>query len=218
MGEGLLFSQMEPAPADELAFHQWYDAEHIPPRMALRGFDSAYRYVAPDGGPWHLACYFLSDMAALDTPEYQALKADPGPRSRHMLGNVTAFTRYLCDLLSDTGPTDEPHSRLFVTAFAVPEAAAEAFDSWYQEEHVPLLMKADGWLRVRRYAVRPGSEGPAWTRLALHELRAPSALASPEREAARATPWRARLAGEPWFSENDRWIYRPIASATATWR
>lgn len=217
MGEGLLFSQMEPAPADELAFHSWYDTEHIPPRMAVPGFDGAVRYVTPDGEPWHLACYFLSDMAALDTPEYRQVKADPGPRSEHMLGNLLAFTRYLCDLRSDTGATGEPHSRLFVVAFSVPDPDAEEFDAWYEQEHVPLLMKADGWLRVRRYTVRAGSEGPPWTRLALHELRDPGVLAAPEREAARATPWRARLAERPWFAGNARWIYRPIASATATW-
>lgn len=217
--KGLLFSQMEPAPADEIEFHAWYDHEHIPARMALEGFDSAVRYVQADGSdPWHLACYHLSDMAVLDSPAYQRLKADPGERTEHMLATVTTFTRYLCEQISDTGPVSEPHSRLFAVAFAVPDEHAEEFDAWYTQEHVPLLRKADGWLRVRRYGVRPGFAGPPWTRLALHELRSAAALDSPQRSAARDTDWRRRLAEHDWFAANARWVYRPIASAEATWR
>lgn len=61
--QGLLFAQTEPSHADELEFHRWYDEEHIPARMQLAGFDRAVRYVTAGDGPWHAACYHLSDMA-----------------------------------------------------------------------------------------------------------------------------------------------------------
>lgn len=215
MGKGLLFSQMEPPPGWEADFHDWYETEHIPQRMAVPGFHSAWRYEALEGEPRYLACYFLDDMGALELPEYQRLKREPGERTARMLGAVHGFTRYLCDELSDTGEAKEPAGVLFVVAFAVPGEAAARFDDWYETEHVPMLMQADGWLRVRRFGPRPGSDGPPWTRLALHELRSASVMDAPEREAARATPRRARLAAEPWFSPSGRWLYRPIHTAHA---
>lgn len=220
MSRGLLFSQMEPPAGWEDDFHDWYETEHIPARMAIPGFAEAIRYerVGDEGGPaaarW-LACYFLDDMAALETPAYHALKQSPGDRTRRMLDNVDGFTRYIADEISDTGATDETPQAMLAIAFSVPDADVAEFDGWYEEEHIPLLMRVPGWLRVRRYRVRPGGDGPPWTHLALHELRDADALARPERAAARDTPRRAALATRDWFSSG-RWIYRPIHHATAT--
>lgn len=220
MSAGLLFSQMQPPAGWEDDFHDWYETEHIPQRMAIPGFHSAIRYelVGHEGGPaaarW-LACYFLDDMAALETPAYVALKREPGERTARMLPNVDGFTRYLCDQLSDTGPVDERAGAMLAIAFAVPDADEDEFNGWYEEEHVPLLMRVPGWLRVRRYRVRPGFDGPPWTHLALHELRSEEALSRPERAAARDTPRRAALAQRDWF-RSGRWVYRPIHHAVAT--
>jgi hypothetical protein len=219
-GAGLLFSQMAPPAGWEADFEDWYENEHIPVRMAIPGFSHALRY-RTDGDPWHLAAYFLDDMAALETPEYKALKSDPSERTARMLGNVTGFTRYITDQISDTAPAGTPSDltgtdhTLFVVAFDVPEAERADFDGWYEEEHVPLLMKVPGWLRVRRYLVRPGFDGPSWSHLALHELASPEVLDAPEREAARNTPRRDELASRPWFTSG-RWVYRPLSIAHST--
>jgi hypothetical protein len=212
----MLFSQMEPPPGWDEDFHGWYDTEHIPARMALPGFESAVRYEAVEGEPRYLACYVISDMNVLETPEYRRLKSDPGERTVRMLANVRGFTRYLCDEISDTGDSDEESGALSVIAFEVPEADEAEFEEWYEGEHVGLLMQVPGWLRVRRYRVRPGFDGPGWTHLALHELRSADALDRPERAAARATVRRDALAGRPWFAASGRWLYRPIRHALAT--
>lgn len=216
--KGLLFSQMEPPPGWEADFHDWYESEHIPARMALPGFASAVRYEVDEGSPRWLACYFLDDLAVLETPEYRTLKTDPSERTARMLDSVSGFTRYTCAELSDTGPVEEEPTVLSVVAFSVPEEDRADFEAWYAEEHVPLLMQADGWLRVRRYQVLPGHAGPAWTHLALHELRDTAVLDSPERERARTTAWRDRLAQRPWFGKSGRWLYRPIHHAISTTR
>jgi hypothetical protein len=214
---GLLFSQMEPPPGWEADFHDWYETEHIPARMRLPSFASAVRYRATVGEPAYLACYFLDDVGVLDTPAYRALKADPGERTERMLANVLGFTRYIADELFDSGEPREEPGLLSVVAFAVPDDAATraAFEGWYGEEHVPLLLEVPGWLRVRRYVTRPGGDGPPWTHLALHELRGPEVLEHPARAAARDTPRRAALAAEPWFARSGRWQYRPIHRAVA---
>lgn len=217
MNAGLLFSQMHPPAGADTDFHDWYQTEHIPARMAIPGFSSAVRYALAeaDAAPRYLACYHLDDMAALEISEYRELKERPSERTARMLATVTGFTRYTADLITDTGPVTEPAAALFVVAFAVPEAEEPEFEGWYAEEHVPLLMKVPGWLRVRRYRVRPGSAGPPWTHLALHEITGVDALDAPERAAARDTPRRAALAARPWF-DSGRWVYRPIHTATAT--
>lgn len=208
---GMLFSQMEPPAVWEDEFETWYDDEHIPARLAIPGFESAVRYRAIDATPWHLAVYHL-DLDALQTDAYRRLRKEPSERTARMLAAVDGFTRYTCTLTSDTGPPREPAACLFVAAFAVPASGELEFESWYEEEHVPLLMTADGWLRVRRYRSRSGSEGPPWTHFALHELRDPGVMHAPERSRARATRRRAALAEHTWFSAGGHWLYRPIAA------
>lgn len=216
MSGGLLFSQMEPPPGLEAEFHDWYNGEHIPARMAIPGFASAVRYEAVSGEPRYLACYFLDDLGALDTPEYKKLKADPGARTERMLGSVLGFTRYICDPISDTGQAGEETGAMFAVTFSVPDADEAEFEAWYQDEHVGLLMQVPGWLRVRRFRRRGDSfDGPPWTHFALHEIRDEAALDRPERAAARDTPRRDALATRAWFGGSGRWTYRPIHAATA---
>lgn len=213
---GLLFSQMQPPDGWEEDFHDWYESEHIPARMRLPGFAGATRYRAVEGSPDYLACYFLDDLGVLQTPDYRRLKSDPSERTGRMLGAVSGFTRYTCTELSDTGPAASASGVTMVVAFAVPDQDAADFDEWYEQEHVPLLMQADGWLRVRRYRTQPGSDGPPWTHLALHDLVDATALQAPERERARTTAWRDRLANRPWFGRSGRWLYRPIHHAASS--
>ena len=67
------------------------------------------------------------------------------------------------------------------------------------EEHSPMLLKCPEWKAVRRFEITDGDPQP-WTHLALHYLSdADAALSSAERDAARATDWRKKLAAEPWF-------------------
>ena len=126
-----------------------------------------------------------------------------------MLANVRGFTRYTCGLTYDSGGSDS-HSHLSVVAFAVPEHDEAQFDDWYESEHIPALLAADDWLRVRRYRVRSGEGGP-WTHLALHELASAEVMDSPERAAAREGPKRDALSGRPWFTQSGRWLYQTIS-------
>jgi len=202
---GLLFSQMDPPPGREADFHDWYDTEHIPARLALAGFEAAARYRAVTGQPRYLAVYELSDLAALGTPGYRRLKDEPSARTRWMLSHVRGFTRFTCELLTDVG-SGGVGEYLSAVAFAVPGEDTGDLAAWYDTEHVPALLAAPGWLRVRRWQVRSGSGAP-WTHLALHELASRSVMDSPQRAAARRGPLRDALASRPWFSRSGRWLY-----------
>ncbi|MHB1534972.1 MAG: hypothetical protein ACYC1D_10265 [Acidimicrobiales bacterium] len=212
MSPGVLFSQMEPPPDLLSEFHDWYETEHIPARMALEGFVGARRYEALQGRPRHLAIYELESLRALESPEYRQLKAAPSERTRRMLAAVRGFTRFTCEQVADLG---QPvfGEVLSVVAFAVPGAEESDFDGWYAE-HAGMLLEAPEWLRVRRYRVLEG-EGGAWTHLALHELASVEVMGSPERARARSGPRREALAARAWFAASGRWLYRAKSSTAA---
>jgi hypothetical protein len=197
----ILFSEMTPGPDFEDKFHRWYDEEHIPVRMACPGFVSAQRYAREDG-KGYLAVYEMATLGVLSSPAYKVVKEQPSELTAWMLKNVTGFTRYLADesfVKAQPGafdPIDAPV--LYAVSFTVPAAAQAEFDSWYETEHIPLLMANPDWLMVRRLRIADGLPEP-YTHLALHYLADSRALASPEREKARGTEWRARLAANDWF-------------------
>jgi hypothetical protein len=168
MTPAILFSQMEPPAPLTGEFHAWYETDHVPARMALPGFQGARRFRALDGEPAYLAVYELDDLDALQTEGYLQLKAAPSALTDRMLGLVSGFTRFTCEQIADMG-SPARGDYLSVVAFAVPDEFTAAFDDWYEGEHVPMLLEADDWLRVRRYRVLDGTGGP-WTHLALHEL------------------------------------------------
>ena len=207
---GMLFSQMEPPTELEPEFNVWYDEEHIPDRLVIDGFDRADRYLEVDAEGHYLAVYQLSDLAALETPEYRELKEQPSARTQRMLSSVSGFTRFTCQQIHDTGDAGE-HSFLAVVAFPVPEEDEARFDDWYDNEHAPMLLEAEDWLRVRRYKVLSGDGGP-WTHFALHELASREVMDSDERQAARQGPKRDALAGRDWFPRSGRWLYERITT------
>jgi hypothetical protein len=199
-GGGILFSEMTPPPGHDHEFNAWYDEEHIPVRMKAPGFVSAQRYRAHDGNGY-LAVYEVDSLAAFDTPAYKVIKTQPSDRTRWMLTNVSGFTRYLgnetfCTANADPAALNAPV--LYAVWFNVPPDRAADFDAWYEQDHIPILMTCKDWLMVRRFKIVDG-EPESWTHLALHYLNDVKALESPERQRARQTPWRDRLAAEPWF-------------------
>jgi len=201
-GAAILFSEMIPDPSFEDDFHDWYDTEHIPIRMQAPGFVSAQRYRA-HSGPEYLAVYEMDDLSALDSPAYRIIKSEPSERTRWMLKNVRGFTRYLgtethCRLREVVDETALNAPVLYPVWFNVPVDRAKDFDDWYEQDHIPILLKCPDWRMVRRFSITDG-EPETWTHLALHYLNNVEALESPERAEARRSPWRARLASETWF-------------------
>jgi hypothetical protein len=96
---GLLLTMTEPPAAMEEEFNAWYDTEHLPERLAIPGFRSARRWVAP-GAPGegkYLATYELDSPAVLQSPEYLARYAGATPWTRRCLGRCVIFKRWACE-------------------------------------------------------------------------------------------------------------------------
>src|SRR5438128_1232862 len=62
------------APIDE--FHDWYDLEHIPERLAIPGFLNAERWIGIDNPKISLATYDLAEVGVLHSPPYKAVGGD----------------------------------------------------------------------------------------------------------------------------------------------
>jgi hypothetical protein len=200
IGPAVLFSEMAPPPEAETQFNEWYDGEHIPLRMNVAGFRSAQRYRIGNTRDY-LAVYELDRPQVLSSADYAVVKNKPSDRTRTMLEAVTGFTRYIGNTVAcapDDGNTFADAPVLYAVFFDVPADRLGDFDAWYGEDHVPLLLEDKRWLGVRRFAITDGEPG-RFTRLALHYLADRAVLESDARRRARQTPWRARLASEPWF-------------------
>jgi hypothetical protein len=92
------------APGREAEYDTWHTREHVPERIAAPGFRAARRYACRDH-PEHrwFTLYELDDIAALATPEYRDLMANPTSWSASMRPGFRAFLRAPCLLAGDAG-------------------------------------------------------------------------------------------------------------------
>ena len=153
----------------------------------------------------------MGGPAAGEAHELEAIES--APRFARLMQDSSpplAPLDYRLELMTDSGPASVPYGVLMLVAFDVPADRAAEADAWYEQEHIGLLMRADGWLRARRFRVAE-HRGKSWTSLAFHEAAGRPRSSTPRRRRiARSTPWRAELAKESWFQEAGRWLFRRI--------
>ncbi|MBB6309650.1 hypothetical protein [Xanthobacter tagetidis] len=180
----------------------WECASEAPAAFpdALAGA-SARRYAAAEGA----LGLVIAELDAAGAGSGAGLLLPPAPAdlSRHLLREVS---RTLRPGLDAGAALDAPVVNSIW--FDVPPEGEDEFDAWYDTEHIPLLMRSPDWMMVRRFSVLARLPFPA-TRLSLHYIAREEALASPERQAARATPWRDFLALRDWFKPRTR-VFRRL--------
>ncbi|MPZ62716.1 MAG: hypothetical protein GEU93_15755 [Propionibacteriales bacterium] len=201
---GLLMVLADPPEGRGAEFDGWYD-EHAAARMRVAGIDHARRYWTVSGTPAHMACYDLDSPEVLETEDYVRLRRERPAGEQEMLDAIGSsldrrIYRHLRTHENDGFAGSEPAAALGVW-MSVTEP--EDFARWYEEEHVPMLFAAPGWLRIRRYELVEGS-GPTY--LALHDLAAPETVDDPRAEPARHTAWRERVLG--YRTAYERRVYR----------
>src|SRR5438094_226555 len=77
-----------------------------------------------------------------------------------------------------------------LVAFMDPPADEDAFNAWYDEEHIRMLLAVPGWKRCRLFRQVEG-DGPAF--MAVHELESPRVFDHAAYERSISTPWRERI-------------------------
>lgn len=195
----------------EELFHDWYDNEHIPLRVATETFSSWVRLEGIDGQkPRFGAIYDLSSFDDTRIPPYTTLAETRSEREIGIFMKSELFDRRIYDLY-DKQPHPPP-SDLFNEKQAAPlvvlrgleakEGTEEELSKWYIEEHIPMLSKVPGWVRSRWFVLREsqyvGTEAGKQTKaptkyLAVHEWADSAFEVYPEYRAALGTPWRAKV-------------------------
>ncbi|KAF9025996.1 hypothetical protein BDZ89DRAFT_1067839 [Hymenopellis radicata] len=104
-------------------------------------------------------------------------------------------------------PSDETVGhRLVINAMTPSPSSENSFNSWYAEEHVPLLSAVPFWISSNRYllAETSSAEDDAPAYLALHEWADEKAFKTPEFKKATDTPWRTEVIGQ--VVKKERWV------------
>ena len=200
LGRAILFAEMTPEASLKEKFSAWHDTEYVPSRMKCHGLVSGQNYRA-DATDSLLTILEAEDSSAFGSPTFQQIEKQQTELSHSMLGSDHGSSRYLGEEIyrnTPPMPDAEDSPLLFAVWWRVPRDREPEFGDWYENEHVPLLTGCPDWRMVRRFRVTDGQPA-AWNHLALHYLSSKSALQSPQRDAARKTVWRNKLATEPWF-------------------
>ena len=159
---------------------------------------------SPGSWTW-LAMYELNSEDALKTAEYRRAREEDGDDESRMFDFLSRRVYKLLSNQTRRGYADFAASgkiRSIMVVALEPDVAtglsAQEFNDWYEQEHVAMLSRCPGWLRSSRWELLDARDPRTWEEqagiaryLALHEWEdADAVLASPELEAAMATPWR----------------------------
>ncbi|HEY8290150.1 MAG TPA: hypothetical protein VIG49_12840 [Acetobacteraceae bacterium] len=163
-GNGLLMAWTDVDAAQEAAFNQWYDDEHIPRLTAVPGFISGSRYRALRGGPKYLAMYELEDHNVLRSAAFlDTIRYLPSPRrtqvSPSSIGRNFLLNGYRQIFPVKTHPADntmEPAPFLQIGRIDIAASMEEEFNDWYNTAYIPEYLKVPGCLRARRFVAVEG--------------------------------------------------------------
>ncbi|MCC6196457.1 MAG: hypothetical protein IT518_18550 [Burkholderiales bacterium] len=187
---------------DGYAFDAWY-ANHYLKRPLEQGLATTVRHYGSPARGAYLAVYEAVDRQATDALARTLDAEHPAvARAERFVGEQ------IFELAAAHARPDAIESRIcYPVFFRVPAEREQAFDEWYDREHVRMLLECRHWSMCRRFRIRSAPDG-YWTHVAMHFLTDPLAYASKERAAARSTPWRLRLESEPWFRSDNRVFFR----------
>lgn len=189
--------------------NRWNNTAHISDLLAA-GFLSAVRFQSLKGKPKYLHLYELPDATLLDTEIYRNVRKNDtwGAKLTHGFSNHSAslYEQILAvnvpvSSLSDSTPRTNSigsiRSKFLATVAmdVVPEAADELI-KWHQQEHIPLILKADGVVNARLCRKqgkhpRTPSHDPEW--ISIYELDSLNALEHPKIKESNETEWAKRM-------------------------
>jgi hypothetical protein len=204
MALGILIASMNMANAAEDEFHDWYDTEHLPERLACPGFLRCQRWIGTTDRKVSVATYDLANADVLKQPGYLAIGgANLSPWSKRLGSRYERLMRFEGEQVMPGG-TIAPESAggfLLNAMNCVPEAEAE-FNEWYNTEHIPMLSAVPGVIMARRFRATSANR----KYVALYHLESPEVQATPAWKSAANTPWTEKM--RPHFRDHLRLVCR----------
>jgi hypothetical protein len=191
MAKGLLIAAMNFSDVAENEFHDWYDTEHIPERLAVPGFINADRWIGIDNPKVSIATYDLDNVGVLHSPPYQAVGgANGSPWTKRVTSRVEMLLRMEGEQVKpgDALAPDGAAAILLISMNVAPEHEHE-FNEWYNTEHLDALAAVPGVLRARRYR----GSGATQRYAAVYHFANPDVPNSAAWKAAANTPWTEKM-------------------------
>jgi hypothetical protein len=187
---------------DGIKFDVWYCNTHLPALRADYSLRSLRRYAVPSRASYLVVGEL--DVVSERHGSASSASAVPATVEHHerLVGQPLGTQRR-----RDVGDEAIEAAVLYPALLRVPDDRMQEIGRWYDEEHLPLLLSCPQWLMTRRFRIAD-ARGLVFTHVALHYLADLRALQSPERDAARNTPWRDSLIAEGWFAPEYRVGYR----------
>jgi hypothetical protein len=203
MAKGMLIAAMNIGNAAPDEFHDWYDTEHLPERVACPGFLACRRWIGATDPMISVATYDLETVDVLKSPGYLAIGgANLSPWSKRVTSRVERLMRFEGEqvLPGDQLPPETGANGFLLNAMnVVPEHEAE-FNDWYNNEHIPALAAVPGVLCARRFRATSANR----KYVALYHLVSPEVQASEAWKNAANTPWTQKL--RPHFRDHLRLV------------
>lgn len=201
---GLMIAGFNNSKAAEDEFNDWYDTEHFPERLRIKGWINAQRWLDVNNSRVVISTYDMESLAVLKDPEYLAFSFDKkSPWSKRMNAICERLCRFTGEQLKpgrEAGP-DNAEGLLMVATNVKSEAEAD-FNAWYNEEHLPLLSRVPGCLSARRFVVDGGKQ----RYVALYHLSEPEVTQSTAWKEAVNTPWTLKI--RPHMQDQWRLVMR----------
>ncbi len=168
--KGLLTAWMNIPPDYEEEFNRWYNTEHLQERISIPGFLTARRYLSLEGKPKYFALYELEEPGVLSRESYQKVLQNPTPWSQKTMALFQDFVRNIYEEIFSYGPSSREGAPYVLTVRVdVSPEKEDEFNAWYNEDHIPALVKVEGVRSAKRYRAVEGT--PKY--LAVYELESP---------------------------------------------
>ena len=201
MAKGILIAAMDYSDVAEDEFHDWYDTEHIPERLAVPGFLNAERWLGAANPKHSLALYDLDSVGVLQSAPYRAVGgANGSPWTKRVTSRTKSLIRLEGEQLKPgdaLAPVGQAAALLLIAMNVVPEHESE-FQEWYNTEHLPALGGVPGVLCARRYR----GAGATQRYAAVYHFANPDVPSSAAWKTAANTPWTERM--RPHFRDHLR--------------
>ena len=204
MAKGILIASMNMANAAEDEFHDWYDTEHLPERVACPGFLRCQRWIGVQDRKISVATYDLETIGVLQSPGYLAIGGvNLSPWSKRLGSRYERLMRFEGEqiLPGDRIAPEDGEGFLLNAMNCAPEIEAE-FNEWYNTEHIPLLAAVPGVIMARRFRATNANR----KYVALYHLESPDVQATPAWKNAADTEWTRKL--RPHFRDHLRLVCR----------
>jgi hypothetical protein len=150
LGEAAVLIWNDVAPEARDQFYRWHDNEHIPERLALRGFRRGRRFISPGHSPEWLTMYEADNLATLTSPEYLARLNAPTTATLATVRHFRNTSRAVCRVVQSLGSSTGGH--VLAMRFCVDGAGSESMRRYLCSDAIPRAMRLTGVVACHLYA------------------------------------------------------------------